>query len=69
MNYRAAVATIMSSIGGGATAIVISFAKTKKLQVSDCILSTIFEKILSLADILPILFGDVFRDRFVLGGF
>ncbi|KAF8362239.1 amt-3 [Pristionchus pacificus] len=30
----AAVATIMSSIGGGATAIVISFAKTKKLQVN-----------------------------------
>ncbi|GMT13743.1 hypothetical protein PFISCL1PPCAC_5040, partial [Pristionchus fissidentatus] len=32
--HIAAVATIMSSIGGGATAIVISFAKTKKLQVN-----------------------------------
>lgn len=42
MNCRAAVATIMSSIGGGATAIVISFAKTKKLQVSYFVLATIF---------------------------
>ncbi|GMR35372.1 hypothetical protein PMAYCL1PPCAC_05567 [Pristionchus mayeri] len=31
---RAAVATIMSSIGGGATSIVISFVRTKKLQVN-----------------------------------
>ncbi|KAK5977110.1 Ammonium transporter [Trichostrongylus colubriformis] len=34
LGARAAVATIMSSIGGGATSIVISFAKTKKLQVN-----------------------------------
>uniref|UniRef100_A0A1I7XQP9 Ammonium transporter n=1 Tax=Heterorhabditis bacteriophora TaxID=37862 RepID=A0A1I7XQP9_HETBA len=32
--WRAAVATIMSSIGGGATSIVISFVKTNKLQVN-----------------------------------
>ncbi|KAK6732527.1 hypothetical protein RB195_016729 [Necator americanus] len=34
LGARAAVATIMSSIGGGATSIVISFVKTKKLQVN-----------------------------------
>nr|CDJ89775.1 Ammonium transporter domain containing protein [Haemonchus contortus] len=34
LGARAAVATIMSSIGGGVTSIVISFAKTKKLQVN-----------------------------------
>uniref|UniRef100_A0A8R1DLF7 Ammonium transporter n=1 Tax=Caenorhabditis japonica TaxID=281687 RepID=A0A8R1DLF7_CAEJA len=34
LGARAAVATIMSSIGGGATAITISFVKTKKLQVN-----------------------------------
>ncbi|CAI5442142.1 unnamed protein product [Caenorhabditis angaria] len=34
LGARAAVATIMSSIGGGATAIIISFVKTKKLQVN-----------------------------------
>ncbi|PAV89117.1 hypothetical protein WR25_05259 [Diploscapter pachys] len=34
LGARAAVATIMSSIGGGATSIVISFYKTKKLQVN-----------------------------------
>ncbi|CAI4227482.1 unnamed protein product [Auanema sp. JU1783] len=34
LGARAAVATIMSSIGGGVTSIVISFVKTKKLQVN-----------------------------------
>ncbi|CAI2340706.1 unnamed protein product [Caenorhabditis sp. 36 PRJEB53466] len=34
LGARAAVATIMSSIGGGATAITISFVRTKKLQVN-----------------------------------
>ncbi|KAJ1365054.1 ammonium transporter Amt3 [Parelaphostrongylus tenuis] len=34
LGARAAVATIMSSIGGGVTSIVISFIKTKKLQVN-----------------------------------
>ncbi|KAK0393309.1 hypothetical protein QR680_000145 [Steinernema hermaphroditum] len=37
LGARAAVATIMSSVGGGATAIVISFVKTKKLQVNHLI--------------------------------
>ncbi|CAB3403889.1 unnamed protein product [Caenorhabditis bovis] len=34
LGARAAVATIMASIGGGATAITISFTRTKKLQVN-----------------------------------
>ncbi|CAJ0951453.1 unnamed protein product, partial [Mesorhabditis belari] len=34
LGARAAVATIMSSIGGGSTAIIFSFIKTKKLQVN-----------------------------------
>ncbi|TMS33883.1 hypothetical protein L596_001572 [Steinernema carpocapsae] len=37
LGARAAVATIMSSVGGGATSIVISFVKTKKLQVNHLI--------------------------------
>ncbi|MFH4981970.1 hypothetical protein AB6A40_008679 [Gnathostoma spinigerum] len=44
LGARASVATIMSSIGGGATSIVVSFLKTKKLQVNyliDGILSSI----------------------------
>ncbi|CAJ0584141.1 unnamed protein product, partial [Mesorhabditis spiculigera] len=34
LGARSAVATIMASIGGGSTSIMISFAKTKKLQVN-----------------------------------
>lgn len=44
LGARAAVATIMSSIGGGATSIVVSFIKTRKLQVNyliDGLLSSI----------------------------
>ncbi|VDK43431.1 unnamed protein product [Anisakis simplex] len=44
LGARAAVATIMSSIGGGSTSIVVSFIKTRKLQVNyliDGLLSSI----------------------------
>lgn len=44
LGARAAVATIMSSIGGGATSIILSFIKSRKLQVNyliDGLLSSI----------------------------
>ena len=51
LGARAAVATIMSSIGGGATSIVISFYKTKKLQVN-LLINGILSSIVSITGLL-----------------
>lgn len=52
LGARAAVATIMSSIGGGATAITISFVRTKKLQVN-FLINGILSSIVSITGKLP----------------
>ncbi|KAF1765056.1 hypothetical protein GCK72_005007 [Caenorhabditis remanei] len=53
LGARAAVATIMASIGGGATAITISFVKTKKLQVN-FLINGILSSIVSITAICAV---------------